>query len=186
MKIYTRTGDQGETGLFGGVRVRKDDARVCAYGTIDELNASLGLVRASELPHSLAPVLVRLQEELFTLGAEVACEPGKLEKLKMTLIDQESIDWMERSIDEYEALLAPLTTFILPSGSRAGACLHLSRTVARRAERLCLALDDLRPLVFVYLNRLSDFLFVLARVANQIDGATETPWIGRDDKKTSP
>lgn len=184
MKIYTKTGDQGETGLFGGSRVRKDDVRVCAYGTIDELNACLGLVRASELPHSLAPVLVRLQEELFTLGAEVACEPGKLDKLKMSFIDQGSIDWMENSIDEYEGALAPLTTFILPGGSKAGASLHLGRTVARRAERQCLALDDLRPMVLVYLNRLSDFLFVLARVANQIDGSAETPWIGRDAKKS--
>lgn len=180
MKIYTRTGDEGQTGLFGGLRVRKNDVRVEAYGTIDELNACLGLARAQDLPPLLEPTLRELQEQLFVVGAEVACEPGKVERLKMALIAQSHIDQMERSIDEHEAQLPPLTTFILPSGSPAGAALHLARTVARRAERRCLDLDDLRPLVFVYLNRLSDYLFVLARRANHVAGQAETPWVGRE------
>lgn len=178
MKIYTRTGDSGETGLFGGLRVKKNDPRVEAYGTIDELNACLGLARAQGLPE-LDPALLQLQEQLFVVGAEVACEPGKVDRLKMALIEQPHIDRMELAIDEHEAELPPLTTFILPSGSPAGATLHLARTVARRAERLCLGLDDLRPLALVYLNRLSDYLFVLARRTNQLAGQAETPWVGR-------
>jgi cob(I)alamin adenosyltransferase len=179
MKIYTRTGDRGETGLFGGARVMKKDPRVEAYGTIDELNAALGVARTNQLPALLDETLARLQDELFVIGAEVACEPGKLDRLKMTLLDQVSIDWMERSIDDHETHLPQLVTFILPGGSPAAAALHLARTVARRAERLCLSLSDLRPFVFVYLNRLSDFIFVLARRANQLDGVEETPWVGR-------
>ncbi len=179
MKIYTRTGDDGQTGLFGGLRVRKNDVRVEAYGTIDELNACLGLARAQGLPPQLDPTLRELQEQLFVVGAEVACEPGKVERMKMALVEQRHIDHMELSIDEHEAQLPPLTTFILPSGSRAGAALHLARTVARRAERMCLGLDDLRPLLLIYLNRLSDYLFVLARRANQLEGQVETPWVGR-------
>jgi len=179
MKIYTRTGDRGETGLFGGARVMKNDPRVEAYGTIDELNAALGVARTNQLPALLDETLARLQDELFVIGAEVACEPGKLDRLKMTLLDQVSIDWMERSIDDHETHLPQLVTFILPGGSPAAAALHLARTVARRAERLCLSLSDLRPFVFVYLNRLSDFIFVLARRANQLDGVEETPWVGR-------
>jgi len=178
MKIYTRTGDEGQTGLFGGLRVKKNDVRVEAYGTIDELNACLGLAR-SACPSALDATLMRLQEELFVLGAEVACAPGKVDRLGMRLIDPTQIDDMEAAIDEHEAQLPPLTTFILPSGSPAGAALHLARTVARRAERLCLGLDDLRPLLLVYLNRLSDYLFVLARRANQLQGQMETPWVGR-------
>lgn len=179
MKIYTRTGDAGETGLFGGLRVRKNDTRVEAYGTIDELNACLGLAASQGLPQMLVPTLLELQAQLFVLGAEVACVPDKVDRLKMALIEQPHIEDMERAIDEHEAQLPPLTTFILPSGSPSGAALHFARTVARRAERLCLGLDDLRPLLFVYLNRLSDYLFVLARRANQLSGHFETPWVGR-------
>jgi cob(I)alamin adenosyltransferase len=179
MKIYTRTGDAGQTGLFGGARVMKNDPRVEAYGTIDELNAVLGVARASALSAVLEPTLLRLQDELFVLGAEVACEPGKLDRLKMKFLEQDSVEWMEQSIDEHESHLAPLTNFILAGGSPGAAHIHLARTVARRAERLCLSLGDLRPFIFVYLNRLSDFLFVLARRANQLENIEETPWLGR-------
>lgn len=177
MKIYTRTGDRGETGLFGGMRVRKDDLRVEAYGTIDELNAVLGIARAAMESDSLDEALNRMQNELFVLGAEVACAPGKTQSLKMKLIDQDEVTALETLIDENEAALPPLKTFILPAGSKGGATLHLARTVARRAERRCLGLDDLRPMVIIYLNRLSDCLFVLARRANQLAKEPEIPWI---------
>lgn len=179
MKIYTRTGDQGETGLFGGARVKKNDIRVEAYGTVDELNAAIGLARAAELPTELAESLLEFQKHLFTLGAELACQPGKQDKLKMTLVGAFEIKSLEDLIDQHEAALPPLTTFILPAGSKAGAALHFARTVARRAERACLHLEDLRSEALIYLNRLSDTLFVLARRANQLDGVEETPWIGR-------
>lgn len=179
MKIYTRTGDGGETGLFGGARVKKDDPRVEAYGTLDELNAQLGLARALDLPAPLGPLVERLQSELFVLGAEVACAPGATAKLRFELLGSEAIRALETAIDEHEAALPPLTTFILPSGSPAGACLHVARTVCRRAERRCLALSDLRPGALIYLNRLSDLLFVLARRASHLAETKETPWTGR-------
>lgn len=179
MKIYTRTGDQGETGLFGGARVKKNDPRVEAYGTVDELNAALGMARSAALPSLLAKPLLEMQKDLFTLGAELACKPGHEEKLKMQLIAAPEIEALEKLIDEHEAALPPLKTFILPAGSPAGAALHYARTVARRAERCCLELQELRSEALIYLNRLSDALFVLARRANQLDEAPETPWIGR-------
>jgi cob(I)alamin adenosyltransferase len=178
MKIYTKTGDDGETGLFGGTRVRKNDPRVEAYGTIDELNAILGVVRSTDLSPELHAGIRDIQNELFVLGAEVACVPEKLESLKMKLIDESRISALEALIDENEQHLPPLTQFILPDGSHAGAFLHLARTVARRAERHCLDLE-LRAEVLIYLNRLSDCLFVLARRANLDTGARETPWKGR-------
>jgi len=177
MKIYTRTGDKGDTGLFGGARVRKDDPRVEAYGCLDELNTTLGLAVASDLPAELLDTLHQIQGQLFTLGAEVACQPGKEDKLKMSLVGQVEIDWLEAEIDTHEAELPPLTTFILPGGSPAGAVLHIARTSARRAERRCLSLG-LRTEAEIYLNRLSDALFVLARRANHLQGAEETPWQG--------
>jgi cob(I)alamin adenosyltransferase len=179
MKIYTRTGDSGETGLFGAMRIRKNDPRVEAYGTIDELNATLGMARAADLPEALDTALTRLQSELFVLGAEVACAPGKTDKLKMELIGDAQVSALEDLIDEHEGHLPALKTFVLPAGSPAGATLHLARTVARRAERRCLDLNDLRPQVVTYLNRLSDCLFVLARRANHLAAAAETPWTPR-------
>lgn len=176
MKIYTRTGDQGETGLFGGARVRKNDPRVEAYGTIDELNASLGVVLSAGLHASLRPALLRIQSELFTLGAEVACVPDKLDRLKMRVLDDQEIARLELEIDGFEEHLPPLTQFILPNGSMAGAGLHLSRTIARRAERRALEVDELRPAAIKYLNRLSDYLFVMARRESQLNDAVETPW----------
>jgi cob(I)alamin adenosyltransferase len=178
MKIYTKTGDDGETGLFGGKRVRKNDPRVEAYGTIDELNALLGVVRSTELSPELRTEIRNMQNELFVLGAEVACVPEKIANLKMRLIDDSHIAALEALIDASEERLPALTQFILPDGSHAGATLHLARTVARRAERLCLDLE-LRREVLIYLNRLSDCLFVLARRANLETGARETPWKGQ-------
>lgn len=179
MKIYTRTGDQGETGLFGGARVAKNDPRVEAYGTLDELNAQLGFARALTPPQELESLLERLQADLFTLGAEVACTPGKTEQLSMPLLGEEDVTELEAAIDLHEAALPPLRTFILPSGSPAGAALHVARTVCRRAERAVLSVSDARPLVLIYLNRLSDLLFVLARRASHLAETRETPWTGR-------
>jgi cob(I)alamin adenosyltransferase len=179
MKIYTRTGDRGETGLFGGARVAKNDPRVEAYGTLDELNAQLGFVRALGPPVDLAPLLEQLQASLFVLGAEVACVPSALDRLRFDLVDSSSIDALESAIDLHEGHLPELATFILPSGSPVGAALHVARTVCRRAERRCLDLGELRPEVLIYLNRLGDLLFVLARRASYLAETQETPWTGR-------
>lgn len=179
MKIYTRTGDQGDTGLFGGARVAKNDPRVEAYGTLDELNAQLGFVRALAPPPELGPLLEHLQASLFALGAEVACTPGKTDRLGFELLGDPEIAALEAAIDEHEAVLPPLKTFILPSGSPVGAALHVARTVCRRAERASLAVTDARPEVLIYLNRLGDLLFVLARRASHIAETKETPWTGR-------
>jgi cob(I)alamin adenosyltransferase len=179
MKIYTRTGDEGRTGLFGGARVGKNDVRVDAYGTVDETNAALGLVRAADLPAELQGELLRLQEDLFVVGAELACDPNKTDKLNLPLIGQQRIEELEQWIDSLEAQLPPLAHFILPGGSPAAAALHLARTVCRRAERRVLDVSPVRAEVLIYLNRLSDLLFVLARHANQLAQVDDFPWKGR-------
>lgn len=179
MKIYTRTGDQGETGLFGGARVMKNEDVVDAYGTIDELNAALGVARAHDMPEEIDRELEIIQAELFVLGAELACVPDKVEKLGMQLVSAKSIDSLEKLIDRTEEQLPALTNFVLPAGALAGASLHHARTIARRAERRVLDLPSVRKDVIAYLNRLSDCLFVLARYANRLKGAPETPWAPR-------
>jgi cob(I)alamin adenosyltransferase len=181
MKIYTKTGDDGTTGLFGGARVKKASARVEAYGTVDELNAVVGLARATALGASTEAVLSHVQADLFTLGAELACVPEKTAKLSMRLLDGDDASRLERAIDVAESKLSPLQTFILPGGSPGAAALHLARTVCRRAERAVLAVDDAPPRaeVVIYLNRLSDLLFVLARLANHEKGVVDVPWVGR-------
>ena len=182
MKIYTKTGDDGTTGLFGGARVRKDDARVEAYGTVDELNSVIGLARAARLPEDVEEVLGAVQEHLFVAGSELATVPGKEEKLPMPLLGASETALLERAIDALEATLPPLTTFILPGGGLGGAALHQARTVCRRAERATLAASreaPVRPEVLVYLNRLSDLLFVAARRANQAAGVADVPWAPR-------
>ncbi len=176
MKIYTRTGDAGDTGLFGGARVRKDDPRVEAYGTIDEVNAQLGLARSLDLPAALQELVTTIQRQLLTLGAEVACAPDSLERLNLELLQEDQVTALERAIDEHEAALPPLKSFILPAGSRAGAALHVARTICRRAERRCLSLETIRPVILTYLNRLSDLLFVLARRASHLAETEETLW----------
>jgi len=183
VKIYTRTGDAGETGLFGGARVPKDDARVEAYGTVDELNCALGLARAA-LPASstLDPLLARLQNELFDLGSELATPPARLETAlgaRIPLTTDERITAREAEIDRLEESLPPLKNFILPGGTPAAAALHVARAVCRRAERCTVALaraDTVRPEALRYLNRLSDLLFVLARYANQQSGIADVTW----------
>ena len=179
MKIYTKTGDTGDTGLFAGPRVRKDDARIEAYGTVDELNAVLGLVRTAKPPAEIDRLLARVQNELFDLGAELATPDPK--SRGTNLISQQHVAALEKAIDVFEANLAPLKTFILPGGSPPAAWLHLARTVCRRAERRVVTLGNdsnvnLSPLVLVYLNRLSDLLFVLSRAVNQWAGVSDVKW----------
>lgn len=180
MKIYTKRGDRGETDLFGAGRVGKDDARVDAYGTVDECNAALGLARSHLSGEAdVAAILDRVQGELFCVGSELAA-PGSADQLR--LIDPSHVTALEHEIDAAEIELTPLQSFVLPSGTPAAAALHLARTVARRAERLVVALgrmQALRPELVIYLNRLSDHLFVMARLVNKRAGRQETAWLGR-------
>jgi cob(I)alamin adenosyltransferase len=179
MRIYTRTGDDGTTGLFGGARVEKDAPVVEAYGSVDELNACVGLARAELGAGMLRAWLDEIQADLLTLGAELGCAPNQQDRLGLRLLGGEDATRLERYIDEAESVLPPLRTFVLPGGSRAAACLHQARTVCRRAERRVLQArrhTGVRSELIVYLNRLSDLLFVLARRANHDAGVTETPW----------
>jgi cob(I)alamin adenosyltransferase len=178
MKLYTKTGDDGTTGLFGGGRVPKASARVEAYGTVDETNAAIGVARATKQDAAIDEVLAALQHDLFVLGAELACVPGRESKLSMTLLGEAEIARLERAIDDAEAANPPLKSFVLPGGTPQAAALHLARTVSRRAERAVLAIDDgpVRREAVVYLNRLSDLLFALARRANVAAGTPDVPW----------
>lgn len=185
MRIYTKTGDDGTTGLFGGARVKKASLRVEAYGTVDELNAVLGVARAAGLSQDIDELVATIQTDLFTLGAELACVPGKEENLGMKLVDAEDGVRLEHAIDRAEEGLAPLKNFVLPGGSTQAAHLHHARTVCRRAERAVLAIDDAPPRndVVIYLNRLSDLLFTLARRENHLRGVADVPWAPRSAKK---
>lgn len=182
MKIYTKTGDGGETGLFGGARVSKACDRVDAYGELDELNAALGVCRAHGLPADIDAVVASVQVDLFVVGAELATAPGREASLHIALLDDAAVSRLESAIDASEASLPPLKSFVLPGGTPASASLHLARTVARRAERRLVALtaqEPLRPVVLIYLNRLSDLLFSLARRANLLAGVDDVPWSPR-------
>ena len=180
VKLYTKTGDDGTTGLFGGGRVPKASARVEAYGTVDELNAAIGVARATRLEPFTEEVLGQVQVDLFTLGAELACVPGKEGKLGMRLLEPADAERLEQAIDRAEEGLPALKNFVLPGGSPQAAALHLARTICRRAERDVLALDvPARSEVVIYLNRLSDLLFVLARKANAAAGVADVPWAPR-------
>jgi cob(I)alamin adenosyltransferase len=178
MKLYTKTGDDGTTGLFGGGRVPKTSSRVAAYGTVDETNAAIGVARATRLDPAMDEVLARVQEDLFTLGAELACVPGRENKLAMTLLGDADVERLEHAIDDADSACPPLKSFVLPGGSPQGAALHVARTVCRRAERAVLAMDapGARRDLVVYLNRLSDLLFALARRANLLAGVPDVPW----------
>ncbi len=176
MKIYTKTGDAGETGLFGGPRVRKDHARIEAFGTVDELNSHLGLVRAHPAAAPFDDLLRRIQSELFDLGAELATPGDAAERIGM-----EHVVAIEAAIDRYDGQLEPLKSFVLPAGTPLAATLHVARTVCRRAERRVVALaaqlDMMIPSNAIeYLNRLGDLLFVLARAANKRENVADDPW----------
>jgi cob(I)alamin adenosyltransferase len=181
MPIYTRTGDAGETGLFGGGRVPKDHPRVQAYGDVDELNSALGVARATPPADLLNDVLERVQRDLFALGGQLATpDPERVKKaLAKAELSEGRIAEFERLMDEADRALEPLRAFILPAGSPKAAALHLARTVCRRAERSVVRLAREEPvpdLFVIYLNRLSDLLFTLARLANQRAGAQDMTW----------
>lgn len=181
MKIYTRTGDLGDTGLFGGGRVPKDHPRVAAYGDVDELNAAIGVARAAEPMPRVDEVLVPIQRDLFAIGALLATpDREKMEKhLEKAQVNDARITELERAIDSCEGELEELRSFILPGGTQKAAALHVTRTVCRRAERAVIRLqrdEKIPEVVVVYLNRLSDLLFMLARVVNRRSGAGEVTW----------
>ena len=181
MKIYTKTGDAGDTGLFGGARVSKASARVETYGEVDELNSLIGLVLSEPFDDSLSALLTNVQSRLFDLGAELATAPDSKVALGIPLLDDAEVTVLEQAIDRFEAELQPLKTFVLPGGTRAASYLHVARTVCRRAERRLVALaaeETVRPVLVRYLNRLSDALFVFARLANHRAGIHDVPWVG--------
>ena len=179
-RIYTKTGDTGETSLFGGGRVSKAHVRVEAYGAVDELNSTIGWAVTQQRDHQIVAQLKDIQADLFTIGAQLAT-PASSRGRRPTVpeLAQSRIGDLEIWIDQMEAGLPPLRNFILPGGSAAGAALHVSRSVSRRAERRVVALSQLETIetsTITYLNRLSDLLFVLARHVNQQDGVAEQPW----------
>lgn len=179
MKIYTKTGDAGETALFDNTRVSKADPRVDAYGEVDELNACLGAARAAGADADLTAVLEAIQKDLFALGARLADPSARIAgRVTKAVVTDADVRRLEETIDRLETELAPLRRFILPGGSPTGSLLHLSRTVCRRAERRVIGLGpgSVEANVVVYLNRLSDLLFVMARAANQRAGIPETEW----------
>jgi cob(I)alamin adenosyltransferase len=179
VKIYTKTGDSGDTSLFGGTRVSKTDPRVVAYGDVDEVQACLGVARAARLPADLDEMCLTVQRDLFALGARLADPTHKIAKrVEKIVIDEASVARLEEWIDRLDTEIPPLRHFILSDGCPAGAALHLARTVCRRAERsmLLLGKDAVEPVLIVYINRLSDLLFTIARAANHRAGAPETPW----------
>jgi cob(I)alamin adenosyltransferase len=180
VKIYTKGGDTGETGLIDGSRVPKDDPRVAAYGEVDELNAVLGLARLHSSIPAVRTLLHDIQKDLFALGAQLADPQARIGSRKhKAVVTPAHIEVLERAIDERQAAMPPLQSFLLPGGVSAGAFLHLGRTVCRRAERATVSLarhEKVDPLVLAYLNRLSDLLFVLAREANRHAGEAEEKW----------
>lgn len=181
MKVYTKTGDKGITSLLGGQRVPKSDLRIDAYGTVDELNSYLGLLRDQEVNEKRASFLKEIQDRLFTIGADLATPPGK-DKVKKPDLLPEDIEALEHEMDKMEAQLPMLTAFILPGGHQSVSFCHLARTVCRRAERIAVELASIEPtseLVIQYLNRLSDYLFVLGRKMAQELEVEEVTWAPR-------
>jgi cob(I)alamin adenosyltransferase len=178
MKIYTKTGDKGTTGLFGGKRVSKADLRIETYGTVDELNSWIGVLRDQEVNSKREDELVEIQDRLFTIGSILATEPDNT-KVKIPSLSESDISFLEKKIDTMEAGLEPMKVFVLPGGHQSVSFGHVTRTVCRRAERLVIALDTtekIDPLVIQYLNRLSDYIFVLSRMMTKELNAREIPW----------
>ena len=188
MKIYTKTGDEGTTGLFGGTRVQKNNLRIESYGTVDELNAYIGMIKDQEISTEIKQSLLKIQHDLFTLGAMLATPPEKetlkngTDRLNIPKIDENSILFLENEIDQMEATLPQMTHFILPGGHTTVSFCHIARCVCRRAERLTVALNEqesINQTILMYLNRLSDYLFVLARKLSHDLNADEVKWIPR-------
>ncbi|WP_138995236.1 cob(I)yrinic acid a,c-diamide adenosyltransferase [Larkinella sp. C7] len=179
MKIYTKTGDRGQTSLIGGRRVSKAHHRIDAYGTVDELNSVVGLVRDQPVNESRKDLLKEIQDRLFTIGSELATDPEKTLKKPLPVVLEADVTLLEKAMDEMDAELPELRAFVLPGGHQSVSFCHLARTVCRRAERLVIALNDEKPvdpLVIQYLNRLSDYLFVLSRKMTQELGVEEVVW----------
>ncbi len=180
-KIYTKTGDDGTTGLYGGARVPKYDLRIEAYGTIDELNSYIGLIRDQSIQENTLKVLLEIQDRLFTIGSILAAQPGK-KNLSVPELKSSDVEMLEKEIDRMDTQLEPMKHFILPGGHTTVSYVHIARCVCRRAERLTvhLAVDnEVDALIIKYLNRLSDYLFTLARLLSKQLGASEQPWIPR-------
>lgn len=178
MKVYTKTGDAGTTSLFGGERVLKSHYRIDAYGTVDELNSYIGLLRDQPVNQNRQPILIEIQNKLFTVGAILATEPGN-QKVKVPQLQHDDIVMLEKAIDAMDAQLPPIRNFVLPGGHQSVSFGHVARTVCRRAERLVIGLDaqeKVQPLVIQYMNRLSDYLFVLCRQMAADLKIVETPW----------
>lgn len=178
MRIYTKTGDKGDTGLFGGKRVSKSELRIEAYGTIDELNSYVGLLRDQKVNADRKESLIEIQDRLFTIGSILATEPGN-DKVKIPALHEEDVVRVEKEIDSMDSTLAPMKSFVLPGGHSSVSVGHITRTVCRRAERLVIRLHEqekVDSLVIQYLNRLSDYLFVLCRKMTAELNAEETPW----------
>ncbi|HSQ47728.1 MAG TPA: cob(I)yrinic acid a,c-diamide adenosyltransferase [Lutibacter sp.] len=186
MKIYTKTGDKGKTSLFGGTRVPKYHLRIEAYGTVDELNSYIGLIRDQKIDPHTTEILLKIQNELFTLGSMLATPPEKeilksgKERLNINKVSEESVALLENEIDLMNESLPPMSHFILPGGHTAVSFCHIARCICRRAERITTQLSDestINPKILVYLNRLSDYLFMLARKLTIDNQAQEIPWI---------
>lgn len=180
MKIYTKTGDKGKTSLIGGTKVYKSDLRIESYGTVDELNSIVGLCLDHLKSHNVSNVLAEIQDRLFTIGSALACDPEKETKLKIPDLHDADVELLEKEIDKMNEVLPAMKSFILPGGHVAVSTLHIARTVCRRAERCCVKMQkkemEVEDLIIKYLNRLSDYLFVLARyVAHQLN-VEEIPW----------
>lgn len=183
MKIYTKGGDAGKTSLIGGTRVPKSHIRIESYGTVDELNSFIGLVSDLSQNADIQKILNEVQDRLFTVGSSLACDPEKEPALKIPDLKETDIFNLEGEIDKMNTVLAPMKSFILPVGHPAISTTHVARCVCRRAERWCVNLQEedlfVDPLVIKYLNRLSDYLFVLARYLGHINGVTDKPWTAR-------
>ena len=180
MKIYTKTGDKGKTSLIGGTKVYKSHLRIESYGTVDELNSFVGLCLDHLRSHNIANVLAEIQDRLFTMGSALACDPEKETRLKIPDLHEADVELLEKEIDKMNEVLPAMKSFILPGGHVTVSTLHVARTVCRRAERCCVKMQkkkiEVEPLIVKYLNRLSDYLFVLARFAALQLGAEEIPW----------
>lgn len=179
-KIYTKTGDNGKTSLIGGTKVYKSDLRIEAYGTIDELNSFIGLCLDHLRSNNIANVLTEIQDRLFTIGSALACDPDKETKLKIPDLHEGDVELLEKEIDKMNEILPEVKSFILPGGHIGVSSLHIARTVCRRAERCCVKMQkkemEVEHLIIKYLNRLSDYLFVLARFAAHQLNVEEIPW----------
>lgn len=179
MKIYTKKGDQGETSLFGGKRVWKDNARISAYGTVDELNSVLGLAITEIRNKELAEVLKCIQDELFTLGSDLASPLDNKKAVEIPRVNSALVEKLEKLIDDYDSQIPPLKNFIIPGGTKGAGFLHFARTICRRAEREVIALakeESINEIIKIYLNRLSDLLFVLARFENFSENHPDVEW----------